>query len=247
MGSDGNYDLLDPFPVGKGPVHWDVTALSESITATMKAACPGDDSNLNAALAIAARNLAVELSHSANTQTYSFASRAIARFLVHHLHEYLESMKAPPAVLFAIATKLCAMLGMEWRDEPSNQQHFEQIFLACTSQRARTHSLISLFEGSLHFREDRQEAETQLAKEQRPETADELDEFDMMRTFLQNRSQMDPALLIPYVGDFVAWSADGKRIVAQAKDHATLRKLIREAGENPRHCVVGGFDGDTII
>ncbi len=84
-------------------------------------------------------------------------------------------------------------------------------------------------------------------KEQTPENPDASDEFDMMRAFLQNRSQMDPGLLIPYIGEFIAWSPDGKRIIAHAKDHAMLRKLIREAGENPRHCVVGGFDGDTII
>ncbi len=95
--------------------------------------------------------------------------------------------------------------------------------------------------------EDRQETETHIAKEQPPEIPDELDEFDMMREFLENRSQMDPALLIPYIGEFIAWSPDGKRIVAHAKDHATLRKLIREAGENPRHCVVGGFDGDIVV
>jgi hypothetical protein len=96
-------------------------------------------------------------------------------------------------------------------------------------------------------KEDHQETEARVAKGQPPETPDEPDEFDMMRAFLQNRSQMDPALLIPYIGEFIAWSPDGKRIVAHANDHATLRKLIREAGENPRHCVVGGFDGDTII
>ena len=48
--------------------------------------------------------------------------------------------------------------------------------------------------------------------------------------FEQNRSRISADQVLPYAGKFVAWSADGTRIVASAEDRAGLYTGVESAG-----------------
>ena len=70
-------------------------------------------------------------------------------------------------------------------------------------------------------------------------------ELDLRSMSHHNRSQIDRAILTPYIGELIAWSPDGTRIVAHAKDDDALYRLLAEAGELPSLCLVeyvGGSD-----
>jgi len=66
--------------------------------------------------------------------------------------------------------------------------------------------------------------------------------LDLRKESVLNRSRVDPASLAPYVGEWVAWSPDGTRIVAHAEDLATLDELVVKAGEDPALCTLEGID-----
>lgn len=59
-----------------------------------------------------------------------------------------------------------------------------------------------------------------------------------------NRSTFDPALLAPYVGQWIAWSPDSSRVVAHAKDVETLDERVAKAGEDPSRCPIEYLDGE---
>jgi hypothetical protein len=67
--------------------------------------------------------------------------------------------------------------------------------------------------------------------------------LDRHKVSILNRLQFDPALLLPYAGQWIAWSPDGSRIVAHADDIDTLYKLVAEAGEAPSQCAIESIDG----
>ncbi len=71
--------------------------------------------------------------------------------------------------------------------------------------------------------------------------------MDTMRAYLFNRPRVAPDSLTPYIGEVIAWSPDGTHVIAHAKDHGTLYKLVVEAGENPSLCVFEGVSDDTEI
>ena len=70
-----------------------------------------------------------------------------------------------------------------------------------------------------------------------------------MEQFLKNRQEVRPEELERYAAQYIAWSPDGARIVASAKDEDTLEELIRQAGEDPAECVVSAVPelGSALI
>lgn len=69
-----------------------------------------------------------------------------------------------------------------------------------------------------------------------------------MQEYLKNRLRFPLDELAKHAGDWVAWSPDGTRIVAAARDPAALDGLIRIAGEDPERCVVEGIpDSDSVL
>ena len=76
-----------------------------------------------------------------------------------------------------------------------------------------------------------------------------------MREFLENRKQVAPRELEKYAGKYVAWSPDGKRIVAANGDPLKVVAEVASAGYDPADCVIssvpaaeevvlgGGLDG----
>ena len=51
-------------------------------------------------------------------------------------------------------------------------------------------------------------------------------------------SHITPADFDPYRGQFVAWSPDGKHIIAHAKDSDTLDRNLKELGVDTNLCVI---------
>jgi len=71
--------------------------------------------------------------------------------------------------------------------------------------------------------------------------------MDSWKESALNRARFDPALLAQYKGELIAWSPDGTRIIAHAKDDETIDQLLDEAGEAPGLCLVEYLGGDTEV
>src|SRR4051812_31447511 len=69
-----------------------------------------------------------------------------------------------------------------------------------------------------------------------------------MQEYLKNRVLFPLDELGKHAGEWVAWSPDGTRIVADSRDPEALDDLIRAVGEDPEQCVVEGIpDSDSVI
>jgi hypothetical protein len=69
-----------------------------------------------------------------------------------------------------------------------------------------------------------------------------------MQEYLKNRQQFPLEQLASHRGEYVAWSPDGKRIVASSGTLEGLDDLVRAAGEEPSECIVEGIpDADSVI
>ena len=68
--------------------------------------------------------------------------------------------------------------------------------------------------------------------------------LETRRRFLANRAIFPVAELAKYTGQWVAWSPDGSRIAASAKNPDLLDSLLRAKGEDPSQCVIEGIPAD---
>ena len=70
-----------------------------------------------------------------------------------------------------------------------------------------------------------------------------------VRAYLRNRTRFPLQTLAQFAGQWIAWSPDGKRIIAHAMDEASLDALICQAGEDPSHCIVEGIPaiGEAVL
>ena len=59
-----------------------------------------------------------------------------------------------------------------------------------------------------------------------------------MGEFVKNRGQVLAADLEPYAGKYVAWSPDGKRIIAADNDPMKVVAALRSYGYDPAECVL---------
>ncbi len=59
-----------------------------------------------------------------------------------------------------------------------------------------------------------------------------------MKEFLENRKQVAPRELERYAGKYVAWSPDGKRILAANDDPLKVVAEVASAGYDPSDCVI---------
>jgi hypothetical protein len=64
------------------------------------------------------------------------------------------------------------------------------------------------------------------------------------RQFRENRSAFPADELAKYHGQWVAFSEDGRRIVASAPDFLELDALLLAMGENPEHVALEYLDAD---
>lgn len=69
-----------------------------------------------------------------------------------------------------------------------------------------------------------------------------------VQEFLKNRSQFPPDELLKYAGKHVAWSPDGKKIIASADDLLTLDQAVKASGYPVEECVVSAVPAtDALI
>ena len=69
-------------------------------------------------------------------------------------------------------------------------------------------------------------------------------EMDLRRLSAINRANFDPALLAPYIGQWIAWSPDSSHMVAHAEDIKLLEAQVVQAGEDPSRCPIEYLDGE---
>ena len=62
-----------------------------------------------------------------------------------------------------------------------------------------------------------------------------------MREFIKNRSQVSPGELEKYAGKYVAWSPDGKLIIAADDDPMKVVAAVQAAGYDPAECVLSSI------
>ena len=62
-----------------------------------------------------------------------------------------------------------------------------------------------------------------------------------MREFVTNRSKVPPAELESYAGKYVAWSPDGKRIIAADDDPLKVVAAVKSAGYDSAECVISSI------
>jgi hypothetical protein len=59
-----------------------------------------------------------------------------------------------------------------------------------------------------------------------------------MREFMKNRAQVSPAEVDQYAGNYIAWSPDGKCIIAADQDPMKVIAMVKAAGFDPTECVL---------
>ena len=65
--------------------------------------------------------------------------------------------------------------------------------------------------------------------------------LEMRRKFLANRAAFPVEGLVPYMGQWVAWSPDGSYVAASAKDPAELEGILLAQGLDPQFCIHEGI------
>ena len=64
--------------------------------------------------------------------------------------------------------------------------------------------------------------------------------------YRENRARLPSAELSRCQGQWVAFSLDGRRIIASSEDLAALDKLIIDAGENPDQVAFERIESDDV-
>jgi hypothetical protein len=64
--------------------------------------------------------------------------------------------------------------------------------------------------------------------------------------YRENRASFPLAELVKYDGQWVAFSLDGRRIIANSEDLATLDNLVVAAGEDPEQVALERIEFDDI-
>lgn len=68
------------------------------------------------------------------------------------------------------------------------------------------------------------------------------------KRFLANRACFPLDELAKHAGQWIAWSPDGTRVVASARNPESLADLVRNAGEVPEECVIEGIpEEDSVL
>ena len=69
-----------------------------------------------------------------------------------------------------------------------------------------------------------------------------------MHEFLTNRTQVSPAELEKYAGKYVAWSPDGRHIIAADDDPMQVVAALKSAGYDPAECVLSSVpEADEVV
>jgi hypothetical protein len=69
-----------------------------------------------------------------------------------------------------------------------------------------------------------------------------------MGEFLRNRSRFLPVELEKYAGKYVAWSPDGKEIIAADRDPTRVVAVVTAAGYDPAECVLSSVpDSEEVV
>jgi hypothetical protein len=68
-----------------------------------------------------------------------------------------------------------------------------------------------------------------------------------MKNFTKNRLQFPVEELLKYAGMYIAWSPDGRSIVASDTNLLRLDKAIRAAGYDPSETLVSSMPEDDVI
>lgn len=64
--------------------------------------------------------------------------------------------------------------------------------------------------------------------------------------YRENRAHLALAELVKYQGQWVAFSLDGRRILASSEDLATLDKLVLATGEDPERVAYERLELDDV-
>jgi len=70
------------------------------------------------------------------------------------------------------------------------------------------------------------------------------------KRYNENRNRFPPEQLEPYAGQYVAFNAEGTRVLANGEDHLAVEAVLRAAGIDPPTVVyerIPGADEDTWL
>ena len=68
-----------------------------------------------------------------------------------------------------------------------------------------------------------------------------------MQQLLRNRHQFPPEELARHIGQYVAFSPDGTRIIASDEDLVRLDAKVKEAGYDPAETLVSALPAEDVI